>query len=340
MPSPSKPTISKSGTRKKIVPHVPNSSLPKTAAPTTSNTVKKDDLSNTIPIKENSPSTPSRAPSTAPQSSAPRSTIDPGEDEEMEAFEHHLVAHRSTSESGLAETVRHVNAFLDSTKDKHSIEIPTVRLRDHSNFHEWKIAVELRLRMHQVWFLFRGLDDGDKITPVPNDHKLSLWYEQLTHPLKIEDEKDRSESQLRINHLLRTTPGLSPSLNQIISQPSQQNLLQMLKRNKSRFMAVQSLLQGCNLFLERLVHILLGDGLTTQELVQASFNLKLRAKSFIPLLLNAKVEAKLGELGAEFHGFDFCAGCYFDLRRGRGSGLVSLACFELKTETEAEVSPV
>ncbi|KAJ5137760.1 uncharacterized protein N7443_009951 [Penicillium atrosanguineum] len=238
MPSPSKPTISKSGTRKKIVPHVPNSSLPKTAAPTTSNTVKKDDLSNTIPIKENSPSTPSRAPSTAPQSSAPRSTIgtysipnslslfffedastqaspldtvqlqlqeadskgppisspaiwsedaredydselDPGEDEEMEAFEHHLVAHRSTSESGLAETVRHVNAFLDSTKDKHSIEIPTVRLRDHSNFHEWKIAVELRLRMHQVWFLFRGLDDGDKITPVPNDHKLSLWYERM-----------------------------------------------------------------------------------------------------------------------------------------------------------------
>lgn len=89
------------------------------------------------------------------------------------------MSHRGTSETGLAETIRHVNAFLDTTKDKHSIEIPTVRLRDHTNFREWKVAVELRLRMHQVWCLFSGIDDGKSITPVPKDHELFLWYERM-----------------------------------------------------------------------------------------------------------------------------------------------------------------
>lgn len=64
MSSPSKPTISKSGTRKKIVPHAPSSSLSKTATPTTSKTAKNDDLSGTI-LVENKVSS---AASTAPQS--------------------------------------------------------------------------------------------------------------------------------------------------------------------------------------------------------------------------------------------------------------------------------
>lgn len=97
----------------------------------------------------------------------------------------------------------------------------------------------------------------------------------------------------------------------------------MLKRDKSRFLAVQSLLQSCNHSQERLVYILLHDGLTTQELVQTSFDLKLRAKCVIPLLLDVEVEAELGELGAKFHDFEFCARRYVGLRLGRGSGLVS-----------------
>jgi hypothetical protein len=80
---------------------------------------------------------------------------------------------------GLTETLRYVQAFLDTTKDKHKIELPTVRLRDHTNFREWQVTVELRLRMHQVWFLFRGLVDGEKVTPVPEDHELYVWYERM-----------------------------------------------------------------------------------------------------------------------------------------------------------------
>lgn len=90
---------------------------------------------------------------------------------------HPVTPHAPTP--GLMKTLSYVQAFLDTTKDKHKIELPAVRLRDHTNFHEWQLNVELRLRMHQVWFLFRGLQEREKVTPVPEDHELYVWYERM-----------------------------------------------------------------------------------------------------------------------------------------------------------------
>ena len=179
MTSPSKPTISKSGTRKKIVPHAPSSSLSKTATPTTSKTAKNDDFYDTILIEEKFSSAASTTPrssvpqstngtSSSPNSSSPllsenpstntglRNTAQPklqesdnrgpptssphawtensredddseveiDEDEEMDVLEGHSVAQRGISESGLAETIRHVNVFIDTTKDNTALKSP------------------------------------------------------------------------------------------------------------------------------------------------------------------------------------------------------------------------
>lgn len=83
----------------------------------------------------------------------------------------------------------------------------------------------------------------------------------------------------------------------------------MLKGNKSRLETTDPLLQSRNLYRERLVASLLLNGLCTQELIQISFDIELRAKGLVLLLLNVKVEAELGELGAEFDDFEFLAGC-------------------------------
>ncbi|KAJ6131292.1 hypothetical protein N7523_001752 [Penicillium sp. IBT 18751x] len=190
MPSPLKPTFSKTGTRKKLVPRAPKPSRSKSVG------TKGDGPSEIIPIDDNV----SSGASTAPQSTTVKPqlqesknmelqghftkalTEDPREDhdpeQEMNEDEmNEFKALETALARGLAETVRHVNVFIDTSKDKH-IAIPIIRLRDQSNFSEWMSAVELRLRMHQVWFHFCVLDYGEEVTPIPEDHELFLWYER------------------------------------------------------------------------------------------------------------------------------------------------------------------
>jgi hypothetical protein len=127
--------------------------------------------------------------------------------------------------------------------------------------------------------------------------------------LQLEGREYTLISLLKISSLLSPNPSLRSILSQIISQPSQQNPFQMLKGNKSRLETTDPLLQSINLCHERLVASLLLNGLRTQTPIQVSFDIKLRAKSFVLLLLDVKVEAELGELGAEFDDFEFLVGC-------------------------------
>lgn len=73
-----------------------------------------------------------------------------------------------------AKTLRYVEAFLDSHKDKHFIELPVEPLRGVSNFSIWASQIELVLRMHQVWPICEG-----SILPLDEDHEMFIWYERM-----------------------------------------------------------------------------------------------------------------------------------------------------------------
>lgn len=74
-----------------------------------------------------------------------------------------------------AETLRHLNAFLDVSKDKHFVELPIEPLHGKSNYTTWTREVELVLRMHQVWPLCEG---SVQIVPLEPDHDMFTWYER------------------------------------------------------------------------------------------------------------------------------------------------------------------
>lgn len=89
---------------------------------------------------------------------------------------------KPTKEQELERTVRYVKAFLDNQNDKHIISLPSIKLKDHTNWREWRANVELRLRMHQVWYVFEACSyyaDNSQIMPLEKDHELYVWYERM-----------------------------------------------------------------------------------------------------------------------------------------------------------------
>lgn len=71
-------------------------------------------------------------------------------------------------------TLRYINAFLDSTKDKHYIDVPIAPLKGRENWETWSIGIRVVLRMHQVWALFEK-----DIAPLDREHEMFVWYDRM-----------------------------------------------------------------------------------------------------------------------------------------------------------------
>jgi hypothetical protein len=95
-----------------------------------------------------------------------------------EPYEEIPIAKQPIADPHTERTVRCVRAFLDNKNDKHHIALPSVRLKDHTNFEAWNINVELKLRMHQVWPLVGGFGRFS-LVPLDVDHELYVWYERM-----------------------------------------------------------------------------------------------------------------------------------------------------------------
>lgn len=74
----------------------------------------------------------------------------------------------------IKKTLQYVNAFLDSTKDKHFFEVPITPLKGRENWDSWVAAVEVVLRMQQVWVLF-----VEEIVPLDKQHEMYVWYDRM-----------------------------------------------------------------------------------------------------------------------------------------------------------------
>lgn len=73
-----------------------------------------------------------------------------------------------------AKTLRHVQAFLDSSKDKHYHEFHLEPLTGSANYVPWCIGLQVLLRMHQVWCVV-----GEVTVPLDKDHEMYPWYEHM-----------------------------------------------------------------------------------------------------------------------------------------------------------------
>jgi hypothetical protein len=93
-------------------------------------------------------------------------------------YEEIPIAKQPITDPPTERTVRCIKAFLDNENDKHHIALPSVRLKDHTNFSDWRINVELKLRMHQAWCLVEGMV-GKSLAPLDEDHELYVWYERM-----------------------------------------------------------------------------------------------------------------------------------------------------------------
>lgn len=71
-------------------------------------------------------------------------------------------------------TLRHVRAFIDTTKDKHYHEFRLETLTGPNNYVSWLVGLEVLLRMHQVWPVV-----GELSVPLDKDHEMYPWYEHM-----------------------------------------------------------------------------------------------------------------------------------------------------------------
>ncbi|KAJ5212435.1 uncharacterized protein N7498_004081 [Penicillium cinerascens] len=197
-----------SPSRKKISPHPPSASLQKTATPKVSKEGSPSasgptDVKPSPPPKDVSQPTGSESSkkencmhstqnssSTSPQPTTYTYFMNTDkEPEHQESLNETVPAPKPktkptkpTKEQETERTVRYVKAFLDNQHDKHIISLPSIKLKDHTNFREWRANVELRLRMHQVWYLFEACtyyQDNSRIKPLDKDHELYVWYERM-----------------------------------------------------------------------------------------------------------------------------------------------------------------
>lgn len=71
-------------------------------------------------------------------------------------------------------TLRYITTFLDSSKDKHYIDVPIAPLKGRENWETWTIGIEVVLRMHQVWPLFEP-----DVVPLEKEHEMFVWYDRM-----------------------------------------------------------------------------------------------------------------------------------------------------------------
>lgn len=72
------------------------------------------------------------------------------------------------------QTLRHLDFFLDHSKDKHFIPLTIEPLTGTENYKSWLIGIELLMRQHQVWQLAIG-----EIGPLDESHDRYLWWELM-----------------------------------------------------------------------------------------------------------------------------------------------------------------
>ncbi|KAJ5287156.1 hypothetical protein N7478_002842 [Penicillium angulare] len=71
-------------------------------------------------------------------------------------------------------TRKYVNAFLDKGKDKHFVDMKIDPLLGCESYYPWVFAIEIQLKMHQVWEVVE-----DDLCPLSKTDDLYIWYERM-----------------------------------------------------------------------------------------------------------------------------------------------------------------